>query len=218
MTTPLQSPEYAALVAAKEARDAAYAHKEQCEKAFLARALENVYVEEIDSERWAWVEASENVTIAQSTLDTAQAAFDAAYPAPADVVEAVDALRSGHEAVANLQAQFEASLTDEQREIKALIALGEQNNTERLAHAKALIEAAQVSPSKAFVVRSSTKMVTDNMEAIEEAVFGNDLPSELVTVDQKALQKYMSEHPARAEAYRVKFEQSVSVAFYAAKL
>lgn len=99
MTTPLQSLEYAALVAAKEARDAAYAKYEGFRKALDAAAdvLNSVKPEGLlDAQRDIIAAATKMAymrlaceTIFEADVAAAQAAFDAAYPAPADAKTAL---------------------------------------------------------------------------------------------------------------------------------
>ncbi len=226
MTTPLQSLEYAALVAAREARDSAYAKYEGFRKALDAAAdvLNSVKPEGLlDAQRDIIAVATKMAymrlaceAVFDADVTAAQSAFDAAYPAPADVVTAVEAVSKYASAQAGWVASFEASLTDGQRDMQAAIKDCQTALDAAVTHAKTLIEAAQVSPSKAFVVKRSVKASIGNPYHLIDMIDQRDAPIELIKIDETALAKWVNK--MGSVELDVELNESVSVAFYAAKL
>jgi len=222
MTDFTQTPEYAALQAAKEARDSAYAfqstsHQSLTAGGYLPEELYVAYLSAMDYQAQA--------TAASEMVDIAQAAFDAAYPAPTDVNDAILAAVTARAKHALETVNLTASYSDEQLAMIKAISAAQADLEAAVTVAKAAILAHGASPVKAFVYKRSvreTVSVQADRDFIIKSILKGVLPDSLISITDATLLDWFSLNQTEAEIFGITVtHESVttpSVAYYAAKL
>jgi len=227
MTDFTQTPEYAALQAAKEARDSAYGNNAIAEKAYLAAALfeGDGEIAVIYETSGRYLAAHKDTVQADAMVDIAQAAFDAAYPAPTDVNDAVKAAVTARAKHALETGNLTASYSDEQLAMIKAISAAQAELEAAVTVAKAAILAHGASPVKAFVYKRSvrdTVSVQADRDRIIKSILKGVLPDSLISITDATLLDWFNESPSEAEIFGITVtRESVttpSVAYYAAKL
>lgn len=204
----------------------AHAEKARADAALLALAAQpEVRMSDLEVATTRVFRASREIAASAALLDEAEAALNEAYPADVQVVAAIEAVKAAHDKRGEIRGCLEASYTDEQNALIEAEREAEAELDAAVIAAKKLIEAAGVSPVKAFSVRTSVKsevIVEANRAKILADVLDDWLPASLVTIDEAALVAWIEENPDAAQLYDAVIERresrKVTVAFYEGKL
>lgn len=191
----------------------AHAEKARADAALLALAAQSeVRMSDLEAATTCVFRASREVATSAALLADAEAALNEAYPADVQVLAAIEAVKAAHEQAGEIHGRLEASYTDEQNALIEAEREAESALDAAVKTAKALIEAAQVSPSKAFVVKRSEKAKASPAIIAEAGL------TRFLKIDESGLAKWAAQNPDEAASVVDEIESSVSVAFYPNKL
>lgn len=204
----------------------AHAEKARADNALLSLAAQSeVILDDLTKAATRVFRAGREIAESAQLLADAEAALNEAYPADVQVQAAIEAVKAAHDKRGEIQGRLEASYTEQQNALIEAEREAEAELDAAVSAAKKHIEAAGVSPVKAFSVRTSVKSevtVEANRAKILADVLDSWLPDSLVAIDEAALATWIEENPDAARLYDASVERressKVSIAFYEGKL